>query len=305
MGQEPRFARQALDWAATLLTFGGQKPDSLVVHSINGGHPHARRMLDSWGVETHAVAPFSTWSRNSNKLVQLENDALNGADYVVLCDCDLVFCENVSRWINGSSIRARTPSYGGLTRRQWSRLFHIANLDMPVTTITAVLDGSPTLPTYCNTALCIIPQSIFQRLRPVWPKWTHWVYQHSDLTRLGATHIQMVAFDQVALALSCAELGLSIDQLPVEVNFPIRGVPEGRLYSSHPDGGYQPLVMHHHGRTRRGLLRLTQTPSLNRQIVRVNRLLASVYRTGGASIRERLHGDRDSHRSDTHAKLNE
>ncbi len=285
MDRQPRFAQQALGWAATLLTFGGQRPESLVVHAINGCHPSVRRIFDSWGVATRAVAPFAAWSRNSNKLTQLESDALADADYVVVCDCDLVFCEKISRWVSGDSIRARTPSYGGLTPKQWSRLFQTAELDMPPPTITAVLDGQATLPTYCNTALCIIPQSIFQRLRPVWPKWTRWLSERPHLTRPFAAHVQKVAFDQVALALSCAELGLPIDRLPVEVNFPVRRAPVGRLYSANPDREYHPLVMHHHGRTRRGLLRLTQMFSLNRQIVRVNRLLASVHETSGASIR--------------------
>jgi hypothetical protein len=138
-----------------------------VVHAIKGCHPNARRIFDSWGVATRVVAPFSARSRNSNKLTQLESDALEDAAYVVLNDCDLIFCGNIAPWISGDSICARTPSYAGLTLKQWSRLFQTAELDMPAAMITAVLDGRATLPIYCNTALCSIPQqSICTRTLP-------------------------------------------------------------------------------------------------------------------------------------------
>jgi hypothetical protein len=287
MDQQPKFAHQALCWAATLLTFGGQKPDSLIIHAIDGCHADVRRIFSSWGVTTRAVTRFTAESHNANKLSQLESEALHTAEYVVLCDCDLVFCANISDWITGSSIRARTPSYAGLTPKQWSQLFQTANLDMPHSTVRAVLEGRPTLPTYCNGALYIIPQPILQQLRPLWPKWARWLFRRPELVKRLPTSIQQVAMDQVALTLSCAELGLSIDHLPVEVNFPVRGTPRGGvsrglLYRA--PRSYHPLVLHHHARNPSGLLLMTATPYLNRQIARVNRLLSSINRTNGASI---------------------
>src|SRR5712691_502441 len=90
MGRPPRYARQVLGWAATLLAFGKQKPESLVVHTTGTFAPRVRRILDSWGVATRFVKEFEPSLPHSNKLRQLESDALRDADYVVLCDCDLV-----------------------------------------------------------------------------------------------------------------------------------------------------------------------------------------------------------------------
>jgi hypothetical protein len=284
MDRQPRFAHQALAWAATLLTYGEQKPESLVVHAVDGCHPKVRRILEFWGIATRVVDRFAAHSRNANKLSQLESEALHTAGHVVLCDCDIVFCGNISEWITGDSIRGRTPSYSGLSLKQWSRLFRTANLGIPSATARALLDGKPTLPTYCNGAVYIIPQPILQELRRVWPKWARWLFTRLELIKPFAPHVQQVAVDQIALVLSCAELGLSIDPLPVEVNFPVRRWPRGHLYRTRRS--FQPLVMHHHGRNEKGLLNMTTMPYLNRQIVRVNRLLSSIESTNGASLRK-------------------
>jgi hypothetical protein len=274
MDQPPKFARQALVWAASLLTFGEQEAESLVIHAVEMDDPVYKRIFDSWGIETRIVKRFDVTYPHSNKLNQLESEPLHTADYVVLCDCDIVFCANILPWITGNSIQARTPSYAGLAPTQWGRLFHRANLNLPESRVRALLNDRETLPTYCSGALYIIPQGIFQSLRSVWPKWARWLFERSELVRPLGTYI-----DQISLTMSCAELGLKVDLLPVELNFPVRIFPSGHLYHAGTKTSYRPLVMHHHRRNQRGLLMLTTIPSLNRQIRPINRLIRSIRST--------------------------
>jgi hypothetical protein len=271
----PRYARQALTWAASLLTYGGQDADSLVIHAVESCHPGLRRLVNSWGIETRNVKRFDPAYPHSNKLAQLESGALAGCDYVVLCDCDIVFCDSISLWIKGGSVRARVPSYAGLRQAQWERLFARAKLQLPVTRVTAVLDGAETLPIYCNGALHIIPQAILRRLQGVWPKWARWLSARPALFWPLRTYI-----DQIAFTLSCAELDLALDYLPVELNFPVRILPKGQLYRAGARGGTLPMVLHHHHRDREGLLLMTNSPGLNAQIRRINDMIYLIQRTG-------------------------
>jgi hypothetical protein len=294
MGRQPRFARQALGWAATLLVFGKQKPESLLVHGVEKFDPAVRRIFDSWGVPTRTVKRFAAGYPHANKLRQLESEALHAADHVVLCDCDLVFCDSIGNWVDGESIRGRTASYAGLSMKKWERLFRAASMELPDSTVTGVLDGRPMPSTYCNGALYIIPQGILQQLRPVWPKWMRWLSRRPGLVTPLVTYTE-----QFALVLACAELGLAVDQLPVEVNFPVRGVPwleppRGLLYRAPARDRFRPLVMHHHSRSRAGLLVKTVTPCLNKEIARANRLLTSVNRTDGKNVRAMIARSQES-----------
>jgi hypothetical protein len=267
MDQHPRFAEQALVWASSLLTYGGQEPDSLVIHAVGEGASECKRVADSWGIAFRIVGPFDKRHPNSNKLVQLESEALHSADYVVLCDCDTAFCQDISSWIMGDAIRARIASLTGLPPRRWEKVFRMAGLSLPAARVQAMLNGLDTLPTYCNGGIYILPQPLFQKLREVWPYWDRWLLDRRDLIR------PFEAFaDQISFAMSCEELDLKVDHLPLELNFDGVSRPSG-LHRVVGKTEIQPLVVHYHKLDARGLLRLTQIPSVNREIRKINDLI--------------------------------
>jgi hypothetical protein len=262
-----RFGRQAFVWAASLLTYGGAETDSLVIHTVGDYTGKFGRTFDDWGIETHAVTAFDLRHPPSNKLAQLESAALHAADYVVLCDCDLAFFGNIFPWICGSSIRARVASHAGLPWARWEKLFEAAGLTLPSRSITPLLKGEKTLPTYCNGGLYILPQAKLQALREVWPRWDRWILDHEDLIRPFQAYA-----DQVSFAMSCVELETSIDYLPLELNLPgvVRLRTKRRIV---PRNEIHPIVLHYHQMNARGFLRLTKMPSVNRQIRKINDLI--------------------------------
>lgn len=265
--QDPKFARQALVWAASLLTYGGEEAESVVVHTVGESHADCLQVLRGWGIETPVVQPFDERHANSNKLAQLESEALYSADYVVLCDCDIAFCQDISPWIMGDAIRARIASFAGLPHRQWEKVFRMAELSLPAARVKAVLNGLDTLPTYCNGGIYILPQSLLQKLREVWPRWDRWLLDRRDLIR------PFDAFaDQISFAMSCEELHLSVDHLPLELNFDGVSRPRG-LHRVVGKTEIQPLVVHYHELDAKGLLRFTQIPAVNREIRKINDLI--------------------------------
>ena len=127
----PKYARQALLWATSLLIFGHQSADSLVVHTVGEGDPRLRALLSSWGVDVVQVEVFDVRHRYSNKLAQFATTSLLNADYAVLCDCDVAFAGSIIPWLRGERIRARIAQRPWLPPAQWKAIFAAASLKLP------------------------------------------------------------------------------------------------------------------------------------------------------------------------------
>jgi hypothetical protein len=265
--QHPKFGRQAFVWAASLLTYGGADSHSLVIHTVGEYHGEYRKIFDAWGIETQLVQPFDPRHPNSNKLAQLESGALHSADYVVLFDCDIAFCGDISCWISGDAIRARVASSAGLPPRRWVKVLTAAELPIPEVWVEAMVSQASTLPSYVNGGFYVIPQVVFQQLREVWPRWNRWLLQNQELIE---PHAEFT--DQISFALSCQELRLSVNHLPVELNLDTLYLPPG-LDTVPERAGNRPVVLHYHRLNQEGLLRLTKVSSINRQIRKINDLI--------------------------------
>lgn len=264
--QQPKFARQALTWAASLLTYGAQQADALVIHSVGDCDSAYQQIFEAWGIATPRVARFDARHGPSNKLMQLESELLHSADYVVLCDCDIAFCNNIAPWITGPSVRACIAALKGLSAESWAELFRAAQLTLPVARMKAMLVNAETLSTYCNGGLLLIPQAIFQQLRSVWPKWNRWLLERPQL-------IERYFTDQISFALACEELQLSIDHLPLELNFHTDLRYGDRLKAVTGKSEVEPLVLHYHQLTKEGFLLPTYMDTVNRQIEKINDLI--------------------------------
>ena len=265
--QNPKFGRQAFVWALTLLVYGGAETESLVIHTVGNYTGEYRKIFEDWGIEIRVVKAFDVRHPNSNKLAQLESEALNSADYAVLCDCDISFSQDIHSWINGSSIRARIASYNGLPQAAWEELFQSAGLTLPSGSMAALLNGAETLPSYCNGGIYIMPRAMLQALKEVWPRWTRWLLDHDSLINPFQAYA-----DQISFAMSCAELDTSIDHLPLELNYD--GVAKSRtLHRVIHRSEIDPLVLHYHQLNAKGRLTFTEIPSVNRQIRKINDLI--------------------------------
>ncbi len=263
MGDD-RFAYPARLWAVSLLNYGGQTPAALAIHLTDTCSPGCRRLFEAAGLPTQVVRPFDARHPHSNKLTQLESPLLQSADYVVLCDCDIVFCDDITPVVSGPALRARIAGYANLGMADWERLFSAAGLPLPVERARAAFDGCETIPAYCNGGLLVVPQPIFQRLRASWPRWDRWLLDHPDL--MGRWQ---VFTDQAALALACAELGLEVNHLAVDYNCPI--------HPAHPvlaQLDLHPKVLHYHKRLAPdGRLLPSHIPAIDRAIAQVNELI--------------------------------
>jgi hypothetical protein len=238
VGDKPKYARQAVLWAASLLIHGVQSAESLVVHTVGEGDPTLRAALTSWGIDVVQIKPFDERHPHSNKLVQFRTDFLFNADYVVLCDCDLAFVAPISPWLCGERVRATVVVRPGLPLAQWKIIFDAARLRFPAERVLAG-NGLPTLPTFCNGGLYIIPRGLFTKIGTAWTKWDRWLLERAELMR----PMQILA-DQISFTLACEELGLAVNYLPIELNYHPGSSLE--LLKGGAESGCAPRVLHYH-----------------------------------------------------------
>src|SRR5262249_37293040 len=166
---------------------------------------------------------------------QLSSPLLASADHLVLCDCDIAFCGDVSAVAGGREIRAKTVDVAGFELGRWDRILEAAGLERRSETVPT-LDGGSTIPAYCNGGFLVIPRDPFEALVDAWPRWNRWALDHSEM--LGAPKYHA---DQVSFALACIEGGLHIDLLPDEVNLPTHIPRQLKALE-----GVDPLVLHFH-----------------------------------------------------------
>jgi hypothetical protein len=266
----PKYARQALLWAASLLVHGGVGAESLVVHVVGERDVKLQGLLDSWGIEQVVAEPFDTRHPYSNKLVQFASPALVDVDFVVLCDCDLAFAGSIAPWIRGDRIRARIADRPWVPLDQWTRIFEAANLALPRGRVRAG-NGAPTLASFCNGGIYMVPRHLFAPFGDVWSRWDLWLLDHAEL--LGD---RTIFTDQVSFTLACEDLGQRIDYLPIELNFHTGKSPTALLQR---DGrsGLIPTVLHYHDLVGpRGFLYKEKVPSMNAPIERINQLIRNL-----------------------------
>ena len=267
MDKAPKFQSQTLIWAKTLIGLAGQKPESLIVHAMRGGDPATLDKLKGVGVKIEMVDPFDPRNPYCNKLVQLATRELQEADYAVLCDCDLAFCEDIAPCITGDSIKAKVVGDNNPPFKIWENIFKAANIHGPFAKIRPTYSFKKTYANNCNGGLYVIPKRVFGPLKESWPRWCQWMLDNHHLLEKFKIHA-----DQVSFGLAMAELGLLVDQLPLEINF-----GTGRKYKPfilNRRFNVKPKVIHFHNAVDdSGLLLKVGLENVDKEIDRTNSFL--------------------------------
>lgn len=255
LDDSPLFMYQSLVWLRCLLLSQAATPRA-VVHAITGCDPTHLELLRSMGAEVVEVAPFDRRHPHSNKLAQLGSEALEGAEHVVLTDCDIALCGDISAHVKGSAVKGKIVDLGQPDINEWDGILKAHGLPGPPAAARASHAAVDTFANNFNGGLYILPQAAFRRLGEAWPRWNRAVIDHGR--RLYA--------DQVSFGLSIAELGLDTEPLPPSLNFPTHLPYDG------PDAQrLEPLALHYHDRVSRlGMLQPTGMPGVDAAIGAVN-----------------------------------
>ena len=265
-----KFKRQAYVFCLTLMKLAQVRPQDIVLHIMEGVADVDIGVFTNLGVQTVPARPFDPRHPHSNKLVQLETATLHEADYVILCDCDLAFAADISGWLVGDRLRAKVVDFPWPPLEVWRDLLNAAGFAGDVRKTEATHKAEATYFNNLNGGLYIVPQTLFQTLRPIWPKWDLWLLERKN--ELGS---YSECVDQIAMGLSLAELEHVPDHLPVTLNYPIQ-----HAGSENTALDTQPLVIHHHSRPDpRNPLTRTGVTAVDEAVNRVNAVIQEYWPT--------------------------
>jgi hypothetical protein len=271
----PLFLYQSLIWARSLLDLAGRSPSQLVVHAVDGCERGYLDLLTSMGIRVEKVEPFDTRNPYANKLAQLGSVALSAADYVVLCDSDVAFLEDISAYVVGGAIRAKVVDVAQPTLAGWQMIMPMAGVSAELRPAPASHMGGQTYANNFNGGIYVLPRPAFRALNPEWPRWHSWVLDNREAFDARTVKHAM----QVGFGLAVANLGLETKLLPAVLNFPTH-LP----YGGHDRDNINPVVLHFHDRLDDdGLLLSTGMRGVDDAISRVNRLIRQAGRDDGFS----------------------
>lgn len=268
----PVYMHQSLIWALSLLRLAGRPPEELVAHVIKGVPRRHADQLRSLGVTVVPIRPFDRRSPFANKLGQLSSGALDDAETVVLCDCDVAFVEDPSGLFPPDAIGGTVG--GASLYHEFVLIARAAGLPAESLPLARAIDHVRwTCASNLNGGFITVPRAHFAALADGWPRWLMWVLEQQQRFEHRVPSIAHFA-DQVAFALAVIEGGLPFSHLPYDVN---RHAMPG---FSNRDVG-RPLVLHYHRNlTDDGLIGPTGVPALDDASALVNAMLRSPEASG-------------------------
>ena len=217
------------------MRFSAIEASDIIIHIVAEPDDDLIADLQKLGVGVRRVPPVSSAIPTLNKLSQLHSPELRDADVVILCDCDLVFLEDVRPHAMSDRICGVLVSQPNPGLPVWEALLADANLPMPPTMRCIRNTTEYTVAQNFNGGVLMIPRPLYGLLVEAWPRWSSWLESRLDV--LGGKRIFC---DQVAFAMACVELDLPIRHLPPAYNYPVPAKTE------QPIGGAAPKVLHYH-----------------------------------------------------------
>ena len=267
--EHPRFHLDALRWFVSLTTIAGVDPCDLVVHVVGSDTSDALVHMRSRGVSVRSVDLFDSRSPHCNKIagaLRLAEEDTEGV--VVLCDTDVAVLEDPRILvlppgsIGGKVVDTPVPPLDVI-----QEIFAAAEIPAPPTTPLPWGEGQATIVGNCNGGLYLIPAPLLPVLAPAWESWARWLLGRRELLLDWTFHL-----DQVAMALALAAEGIGSEPLDVRWNTPIHDL------SRIPPDPPIPAVIHYHQELDpQGRIRMTGSPSIDRQIERVNEAIGRLW----------------------------
>ncbi len=229
------------------------------------GHVEAwfRQQLSAIGVQTRVVDRLDERCPHANKIRMLM-DIDSEFDWVVALDTDIAAAGDFSCHLTGTTIRAKPADNDPLSLAQWASLFGHFGLEVPPERHVTTSRGSETI-AYFNSGVLLVPGGFAARLAAAWAALVGRVLDaYSDLPAI-ARHAFFT--DQFALALALRQEGITVNPLPLCMNF----TTQRPVHPSTQPHDVQPLLLHHHHRvTKDGALLRCGYRGPDRAITAVN-----------------------------------
>lgn len=267
--ETPEIRASVLPWIASLIGCAGIDPSRIRLHHVCSLPIEVAALARDLGIATIRADPFDTRHPHTNKIRQCATD-FGDADTVVLCDVDVAFTapppfERIGAAVAGKPVDRPNPPLEVL-----ERVFAAAGLTPPAA-ISAGYTGKngahvpfETLPGNYNGGIYVLAHDAVAPVGQAWERWAAWLAEDQRLPARWSVHI-----DQVAFCLAVNDLGIDLQTLGPEWNFP--------LHLDLPRTGAEPFILHHHALIDgNGNLDAAGAPWLDPAIARVNEATAAL-----------------------------
>jgi len=234
----PPMLAQAARLVRSIRWFGGALVRARVwVCAVEGIDPAARRDLESYGAEVRIVPRFDPRSPSGNKLQFLTAGLAEGADALLLVDCDTAVVGDPLPLLAAGALQARVADVPSVTADVFARLFPHFGLPLPRRRYTTTLLATPTL-LYCNSGCVFLPAFLARDFVPAWREYNRRILDVLDLLGPCARHHHQAAF-----SLAHAACPVPFAEPPVAFNYP--------LHMTHLERPPEvlagdPVVLHYH-----------------------------------------------------------
>lgn len=232
-----KYLYQSLRLALSLKQLNSMHELTLFVGIFPGVEDYFVSALSALGARVSLLPVYSEVHGPSNKMQILRHPDLMEFDYIVMCDCDIVFVREFDEIFERQGVQAKIADLKTLPDVTLRSVFTFANRKYPLEQYRSTLDDLPII-RYCNAGVLAISQNIFSSFVDRWFFWNDQLLARRDLLK------QSVFFtDQASLALVIDEFGDDFIELGVEMNYPIHA-PAARYPESVRSASA--TVLHYH-----------------------------------------------------------
>jgi 2-polyprenyl-3-methyl-5-hydroxy-6-metoxy-1,4-benzoquinol methylase len=233
-------AAQTFIWVNCLLEIQMAPPENVFIHHTGIDNADFASWLESRRINLVKIKPFDARSPHCNKLQQIATFVQRKFDRVILMDCDTAWVGHAPL-PRGGPVAAKVVDLARPSEAILTAIFHKAGFGDPDWIPVSVPMGPGVQWTdrnNCNGGVYFLEGAMLPQIDAAWRRWADWCLDHRQLFGEFAVNV-----DQVSLALAMRELGLSIDSLPIEWNYPVQPaavLPTAQL----PD--VAPQILHYH-----------------------------------------------------------
>lgn len=235
---DPRFAIQAANLVLSLKAVG-VAPGRITVNLTPAASIYRGR-FEKMGVSAKDV-PFFADRKYCNKVVQLRNASAQ-ADYVVCCDTDIFFLENIERALPakptkvlGKMVDFANPPI----ERLLAILQQYPEIPQPAEAFSDI-DIKPTFAGNFNGGLYIIPGHIVPSFSAKWEALALSMYHNESVKDALGEYVNHL--DQISFCLALSALKIPCKTLPIAYNYPIHRRMSEEIVESVGDA----QVIHYH-----------------------------------------------------------
>lgn len=213
---QPKFLMQGWNWLSSLHILGTHTRATIIVHYVEGLDPARLDPLRRLGARLVPIKPFGDGPAvYCNKIRQLDTPEVREADYAILSDADIAFLQCPARLATGTAVSAKLVDRPNPPEQAWRRIIELSGLDMPDTMEIELEPGIRTFRFNCNGGLYIIPRTMIEPIRQLWPKWARFCLSQPDVLGRHLHHS-----DQLGFGLALMEAQAELNYLDIYSNFP-------------------------------------------------------------------------------------